>query len=315
MWRKLKRFWQIAGPGVITGAADDDPSGIATYSQTGAQFGYAQLWLMPIMLPMMIVLQEICARIGIVTGKGIAGVVREHYPKSVLYAAVVLMLIANIINLGADLGAMAAAAQLSIPLPYILLVGVFGLVSLALQLFISYTRYARFLKWLTISLFAYVLTGFIVSQNWREVLLATFVPNIRFSFQYLMIFVGLLGTTFSPYLFFWQASQEVEEVRANGKLPTTAKHPSGHGPRPAVGPQDIRNMRIDTWSGMVFSQIAAWFVVVTAAGSLHAAAITNVATAADAAKALAPRSRANCRTESARAVPMPCRRHSGATAA
>ena len=287
MWRKIRRALRIAGPGIITGAADDDPSGIATYSQTGARFGYSQLWAMLLMVPMMIALQEMCARIGIVKGMGIAGVARANYHKSVLYTAVGLMLIANMINLGADIGAMAAAARLIVPLPFFVLAIVFAVLSLGLQITFSYRVYSRYLKWLTISLFAYVLTGFVVSQDWSEVLHATLVPHIELTFGYLMILVGVLGTTISPYLFFWQASEEVEEEEERGGLPPVERLPRA-GPLPSVSPTDIRNMRIDTWSGMIFSQIAAWFIIITAAGSLHKAGMTNIATAADAAKALEP---------------------------
>ncbi len=287
MWRQVKRFFGIIGPGVVTGAADDDPSGIATYSQTGARFGYGQLWMILLMLPMMAAVQEICARIGMVSGRGIAGVVREHYPRPILYGVVGLLLVANTINLGTDLGAMAAATQLLIPLPYLSLTAIFALFSVLMQLFVSYRAYARFLKWMTLSLIAYVLTGFIVSHNWVEVLRATFVPRITFTFEFLMLMVAVLGTTISPYLFFWQASQEVEEEIEKGHVPRDRGLLRGEISHDDER-REIREMRIDTWSGMAFSQIAAWFIIVTAAGSLHQAGITDVATAADAAKALEP---------------------------
>lgn len=288
MWKKIKRFLKILGPGLVTGAADDDPSGIATYSQTGAQFGYNQLWLTPIMLPMMIAIQEVCARIAIVSGRGIAGVVRENYPKAVLYIVVLLLLVANTINLGADLGAMAAAAKLLIPLQPMVLVVFFALFSISMEVFVSYHIYAKYLRYLSISLFTYVLTGFVVTQDWHEIFIRTLIPRVEWNYQFLMIVVGVLGTTISPYMFFWQASQEVEEEIERGETSERGPCFTKCGPIPNVSVKEIRNMRIDTISGMVFSQIATWFIIVTAAGSLHANGITNVATAADAAKALQP---------------------------
>jgi len=286
---KIRRLLKIIGPGVVTGAADDDPSGIATYSQTGAQFGYAQLWSVPIMLPMMAAIQEVCGRIGMVTGKGIAGVIREHYPKRMLFAVVGLIVLANIINLGTDLCAMAAAMELLIPLPHLLLVIFFAILSLTLQVVISYRVYRSLLKWMSGFLLAYVLTGFIVCRDWPQVIRATFVPQVQLSFEFLMILVGVLGTTISPYMFFWQASQEVEEEIENGELcPPEEVRRLRCGPLPVIRTDDIRNMRLDTWSGMFFSQVAAWFIIVTTAGTLHAAGITTIPTAADAARALEP---------------------------
>lgn len=288
MWKKIKHFLKILGPGLVTGAADDDPSGIATYSQTGAQFGYNQLWLTPVMLPMMIAIQEVCARIAIVSGKGIAGVVREYYPKAVLYMVVGLLLIANTINLGTDLGAMAAAAKLLIPMHSMILVVFFALFSIAMEVLISYHIYSKYLRYLSISLFTYVLTGFVVSQDWHEIFIRTLIPRIQWNYQFLMIVVGVLGTTISPYMFFWQASQEVEEEIERGEKSVNTECFTKCGPIPNVSVKEIRNMRIDTWSGMIFSQIATWFIIITAAGSLHAHGITDVGTASDAASALQP---------------------------
>lgn len=287
MLDKLRRFLELAGPGIITGAADDDPSGIATYSQAGAQFGYGQLWSMLVMLPMMIAIQEVCARIGITKGKGIAGVVKDHYPRSILYIAVGLVLIANTINLGADLGAMAAAVRLLLPIPFLVLVVLFACVSLALQVFLSYETYSKYLKLLSVSLFAYVVTAFVVPQDWGQVLKATFVPHIEYRVEFLMILVGLLGTTISPYLFFWQPSLVVEEAKQEGLVPRRQRVPKW-GPLPTITDADVKQVRTDTWAGMIFSQLAAWFILVTASGSLHAAGITNIRTAADAARALEP---------------------------
>jgi NRAMP (natural resistance-associated macrophage protein)-like metal ion transporter len=207
----VKKFFRSLGPGVITGAADDDPSGIATYSQTGAQFGYGQLWTALYMLPFQIAIQEACARIGAVTGKGIAAVIKENYSKKVLYAVAILLLIANTINIGADLGAMAAAAQLVIPVNFIVLLFAFTTAIILLEIFVSYRRYAKILKWLALSLLAYPITVFMVKQPWLVLLSSTVVPHIQFDFQFLFIITGVLGTTISPYLFFWQASEEVED--------------------------------------------------------------------------------------------------------
>src|SRR6195952_831253 len=212
--QKKRRFWRfltLLGPGLTTGAADDDPSGIATYSQTGAQFGYGQLWTALYMLPLMTAVQEACARIGLVTGKGITTIVKENYGRPVLYGVVGLVVIANTINIGADLGAMASAAQLLVPVPFIVLTLLFTGVILVLEVFTNYKAYSKILKWLAITLLAYPITLFIVKQPWATVLKATVVPHFEFSFAFFFIITGVLGTTISPYMFFWEASQEVEE--------------------------------------------------------------------------------------------------------
>jgi len=198
----LKKILSILGPGVITGAADDDPSGIATYSQTGAQFGYGQLWTALFMLPFMVGVQEACARIGAVTGKGIAAIVREHYSKPILYVVVLLVLIANTINIGADIGAMASAAELLFPLPFVVFSLVFTALMLLLEVLLSYKVYARILKWLVLSLLAYPITIFIVTQPWGTILRATFLPHIELNFQFLFIIIGVFGTTITPYMLF-----------------------------------------------------------------------------------------------------------------
>src|ERR1700742_4883184 len=208
---KFKGFWRILGPGLVTGAADDDPSGIATYSQTGAQFGYGQLWTALYMLPLMTAVQEACARIGLVTGKGITTIVKEHYGKAVLYTVVGLVVIANVINIGADLGAMASAAQLLVPVPFIVLTLLFTVIILLLEVFTNYKVYSKILKWLAITLLAYPITLFIVHQPWATIFKASIVPHVEFSFAFFFIITGVLGTTISPYMFFWEASQEVEE--------------------------------------------------------------------------------------------------------
>lgn len=277
---RFRRFLRILGPGLVTGAADDDPSGIATYTQTGAQFGYGLLWTAVFMLPFQTAVQEACARIGAVTGTGIADVVKARYNRKVRYAVVGLVLVANIINIGADLGAMGAAAALVIPVhPATLTLG-FAASILALEIVTSYRVYARVLKWLALALVVYPLTVLIVQQPWREVLRATFVPRIEFGFGFLFLITGVLGTTISPYMFFWQASQEVEEGRE--------RHPPAPGGRPRLDRAALRALRLDTLLGMVVSEIATWSIIVVGATVLHANGVTDVATAADAARALEP---------------------------
>lgn len=280
MIKKIKKFFGLLGPGVITGAADDDPSGIATYSQTGAQFGYGMLWTAVVMLPFQAAVQEACARIGAVTGKGIASVINIHYSKKVLYIVVLLVVVANTINIGADIGAMAAAAHLIIPVSFVILTLIFTASILFLEIFTSYKVYSKILKWLCISLFAYPVTVFIVSQPWLTLLKATFVPHIELNFQFLFIITGVLGTTISPYMFFWQASEETEEERKEHLL-------TGNG-KPHIGKKFIKNLRIDNFAGMLFSEIGTWSIIVVTATVLNAHGITNIKTAADAAKALEP---------------------------
>src|SRR5215469_103551 len=280
MFNALKKFLRILGPGIITGAADDDPSGIATYSQTGVQFGYGQLWTALFMLPLLAGVQEACSRIGVVTGKGIAAVVREHFSKPVLYVVVVLVLIANTINIGADIGAMAAAANLLFPLPFVVFALLFTALILTLEIFLPYKVYAHILKWLTLALLAYPLTVFIVAEPWPTILRATFLPHLEFNFQFLFVITGVLGTTISPYMFFWQASEETEEERE--------AHLIGKDGRPRINWGFIRNMRIDTISGMFFSEVVTWAIIVVTATVLHGNGVTNIRTAADAARALLP---------------------------
>lgn len=280
MFKKIRKIFKLFGPGIITGAADDDPSGIATYSQTGAQFGYGQLWTALFMLPFQTGVQEACARIGAVTGKGIAAVVKEHYSKKILYGVVLLVLIANTINIGADIGAMAAAAHLIIPLNFVILTILFTILMLVLEIFTSYKLYSKILKWLAVSLLAYPLTVFIVSQPWLTILKATFVPHFEFNFQFLFIITGVLGTTISPYMFFWEASEETEEERQ--------LHLLGKDGKPRINWRFIRNIQLDNFIGMVFSEIATWAIIVVGATVLHAHGITDIKTSADAAKALEP---------------------------
>jgi NRAMP (natural resistance-associated macrophage protein)-like metal ion transporter len=276
---KFLKFLSILGPGLTTGAADDDPSGIATYSQTGAQFGYGQLWTAFYMLPFMMGVQEACARTGMVTGKGIAAIVKEHYNSKVLYAVVALVVIANVINIGADIGAMASAAELITPLPFVIWTLLFTASILILEIFTTYKVYARILKWLALSLLAYPITVFIVQMPWSTVLKATFIPHIEFSFAFFFIITGVLGTTISPYMFFWETSQEVEEVKEKKWIKNGA---------PSIRPGNIRSMRIDNNVGMVISEITTWSILVVGAAVLHKSGVTDIKTAADAAKAIEP---------------------------
>jgi NRAMP (natural resistance-associated macrophage protein)-like metal ion transporter len=276
-----KTFLQKLGPGLITGASDDDPSGIATYSQTGAQFGYSMTWLMLFSYPLMIVIQEICARIGRVTGIGIAGNMRRHYPRPLLFAIVSLLCLANVFNLGADLGAMGAAGQLLLGGPMLPYVVGFAALSLVLQMYIPYTTYVKYLKWLTLALFAYVLTAFVAHVDWRQALRSTLLPSISFNTKYFTTLTAVLGTTISPYLFFWQASEEAEDVRNNRK-----EHALKYAPWQAH--EQFARIRVDTYVGMGLSNAVALFIILTTAATLHAAGITDVDTSAQAAKALEP---------------------------
>jgi NRAMP (natural resistance-associated macrophage protein)-like metal ion transporter len=272
---------KILGPGLITGASDDDPSGIATYSQAGAQFGYGLTWTLLFTYPLMAAIQEISARIGRVTGLGIAGNMRRYYPRSLLYSLVGLMLVANIINLGADLGAMGAGVELLIGGPAFLYVAAFGVASVLLEVFMRYSRYVSVLKWLSLSLLAYAATAFIVDVPWSTVALRTVLPHIVWKTDYFITIVAVFGTTISPYLFFWQAETEVEDQQERpGAAPLTEA--------PDQAPEEIRRIEIDTYFGMGISNLVALFIVVTTAATLNAHGITDIQTSADAAKALRP---------------------------
>ena len=277
----VKQLVQKLGPGLVTGASDDDPSGIGTYSQVGAQFGYGLLWTMVLSYPLMAAIQEISARIGRVTGVGIAANLRKNYPKPLLYSVLFVVSVANIFNLGADIGAMGAATKLVLPGSVGVFIVIFGVGSLAGVLLVPYSIYAKYLKWLTLSLFAYVGVVFCVRVSWPAVLKATLLPHIELSKDYLTALVAVLGTTISPYLFFWQASQEVEEVRANhGEKPLKRA--------PSQAQEQLARIRIDTYLGMAFSNVVAFFIILTAAATLHAHGITEISTSAQAAKALEP---------------------------
>ncbi|HKV80670.1 MAG TPA: Nramp family divalent metal transporter [Candidatus Sulfotelmatobacter sp.] len=277
----VRRVLSKLGPGLITGASDDDPSGIATYSQVGAQFGYTLLWTMVFSYPLMAAIQEICGRIGRVTGCGLAANLRKNYPRPVLFFVLMVMSAANVFNLGADIGAMGSSAALLIPGSAKLLTVAFGVISLLAVLFVPYKKYARYLKWLTLSLFAYIGVAFLVHVPWRSVVTATLIPRLTLSQDSLVALIAVLGTTISPYLFFWQASQEAEEVK-NNRGEKALKH------APAQANTQLQRIHIDTLAGMAFSNVVAFFIILTAATTLHSHGITNVATCAQAASALAP---------------------------
>jgi NRAMP (natural resistance-associated macrophage protein)-like metal ion transporter len=269
------------GPGLITGASDDDPSGIATYSQVGAQFGYGMAWVMLFSYPLMAAIQEISARIGRVTGHGIAGSIRSHYSPWLLRVIVGLLLIANIINLGADLGAMGEALRLIVGGSAHLYVVLFAIFSVWLEVFSQYKRYVAILKWSTLSLFAYVATVLVVDVAWREVAYSTFVPSFSWQTDYVVAIVAVLGTTISPYLFFWQSAQEAEDERENpGAEPLLIA--------PEQAPAEIHRIRLDTWVGMGFSNLISLFIIITTAATLHLHGITDIQTSAQAAEALRP---------------------------
>jgi NRAMP (natural resistance-associated macrophage protein)-like metal ion transporter len=269
------------GPGLITGAADDDPSGIAAYSQGGAQFGYSLLWTLFFTYPLMVGIQVVSARIGRVSGYGLAGNIRRNYPPAMLYFLVSLLLVANTINIGADLVAMADSTALLIGGPRHAYIVGFGLVSVALQVYISYARYVRALKWLTLSLFAYVGVVFTVDLPWAEVIKGAALPVLSMSSDYLTTVVAIFGTTISPYLFFWQASQECEDLRA-----VKTDKPLRNYPDQAA--RQLARIKIDTYIGMGFSNLIAFFIMLTTAATLHAHGVTDIQTSAQAAEALRP---------------------------
>lgn len=278
----FRRFLKKFGPGVITGASDDDPSGIGTYSQAGAGFGFAFLWTMLWTVPLMIAIQELSARIAIVSGKGLVRVMRERHGRAVVSALVLFFVIANTINIGADLGAMASAADLVLPrLHFAAWLILFTGVSLALEIFITYKTYAKYLKWLTLTLFSYVIVAFAIHVPWLQALRVTLLPHITISKDVLLMLLALLGTTISPYLFVWQANQELEEERSRHE----AKGP--HLP-PEKLHRDISNMRFDVFSGMIFSNVIAWFIILTAGLVLYQAGVRDIQTADQAARVLSP---------------------------
>lgn len=286
--KRAHKYWQTLGPGLTTGASDDDPSGIATYSQTGARYGFQLLWLAAFTFPFMSVVQEMCARIGIVTGRGLAHNIRAHFPRKVLFACTFLLFVANTLNLGADLGAMAKATQLIFPeYNYFLLIFAFVIVSLGLQIFTSYGQYAKYLKFLALLLFSYILSTLSIKNlPWNQIALSSIIPSITFSKEQIFLICGILGTTISPYLFFWQTSQEVEHENLKGiEHATEHKEEASHR---RVIKKEIKEMRIDVWSGMFISNLVMFFIITATAATLFSNGITNIETAADAAKALRP---------------------------
>ncbi len=279
--KRFNRFLHILGPGLVTGAADDDPSGIATYSQAGAGYGMGLLWAFPLMYPFLLAVQESCSRIGAITGKGLAAVIKENYSKKWLYLSVALVVVANTINIGADLGAMAATTQLFVDLPFALLAIFYAIVIILLVVFISYKTYAKILKWLAIALLAYPITTFLVDQDWVMVLQHTFLIRPEITFDTMYILVGMLGTTISPYLFFWDTSEVVEEeIAKHNRLSI------GRDEKPTR--RFLRNLQIDNFVGMTLANVTAWFIVIACASTLFKSGITEINTAADAARALEP---------------------------
>jgi NRAMP (natural resistance-associated macrophage protein)-like metal ion transporter len=275
----LKRLGKVLGPGLITGASDDDPSGIGTYAQAGAQYGFATLWTTLAMLPMMTAVQYMCAKIGLVTGQGLAGVLREHHPRA-LYPAVIALVVANTLNAGADIGAIAAAINLLVPIPAIVFIVPVSLGIVGLQVFGSYRLIEKVFKWLAVALLAYIGAALFARPDGAKVLAGTLIPTIQFDPRYIGILVALLGTTISPYLFFWQASQEVEEEISIGRRLL--------GQRQGASNFELKYALWDTITGMVFSEVVAYFIILATGATLFVAGKTNIASATDAAEALRP---------------------------
>lgn len=276
----LKRFLDRLGPGLITGASDDDPSGIGTYSQAGAALGYATLWTAIVTLPLMIVVQHICAKIGMCSGRGLAGVLHRYYSKRLLYPVVAGLVIANTINAGADISAIAAAINMFVPVPIWEMVIPIAVLIVVLQVWGSYRLIVKVFKWLSVTLFAYVIAAFLAKPNWSAVAYATFVPQISFTSEYLTTIVAILGTTISPYLFFWEASEEVEEEKSEGR--------STVGKRRGATDAEIRAEKIDTVVGMLFCNVVFYFVILAAGATLHVSGRTDIVSATEAAQALRP---------------------------
>lgn len=280
--KKANDYWKNLGPGLTTGAADDDPSGIATYSQAGAQYGFQLTWLALFTFPLMAIVQEMCARIGLVTGRGLAANIRIHFPKWVLYLCTALLFFANTLNIGADIGAMAKATQLVFPnVSFSTLVLLFAIIGLGLQIYSNYERYAKYLKYLALILLSYVLVALIVNLNWIDLITSMTIPSITFSESQIFLICAILGTTISPYLFFWQTSQEVEESILKGQTSIKLR-------QEAVTNKEIKLMRQDVWSGMFLSNVVMLFIIAACAATLYQSGVTNIATAADAAAALRP---------------------------
>jgi NRAMP (natural resistance-associated macrophage protein)-like metal ion transporter len=277
---RVGRFFRELGPGLITGAADDDPSGISTYSVTGAAFGFAQLWTALFSFPLMAAVQLMCARLGLVAGEGLAAVIRRRYPRWVLWGACALLAFANIVNIGADLSGMAEVMEMMTGLHALVWTPLFAALIIALLVWSSYRHMARIFKWLTLVLFAYVAAAFLAHPRWPDVIKATFLPRIEWSAGYLATFVGILGTTISPYLFFWQAAQEVEEERAEGRKTVKARR--------GATDEELRAARTDVAAGMAFSNVVMYFIIVATGATLYANGQRDIESARQAAEALRP---------------------------
>ena len=277
---RIRKFFSVLGPGLITGAADDDPSGISTYSVAGATTGYSLLWLTLVSTPMMAVIQGMCARIAMVNGEGLAAIMRKHLPRWLAYGLAGLVIVANTFNLGADIGGMADAAHLVVPLPIDAMVFIFGIGLIASQAWFSYPTLAKIFKWLTLALFAYIITAFIVRPPWAHVLVQFVIPQIHFNAAWLSTMVGVLGTTITPYLFFWQSSLIVENDKQAGEKTVRSRR--------GTNAEAIKDMHTDVNAGMIFSNLVAFFIIVTTAATLGAHGGNNIATAAQAAQALRP---------------------------
>jgi len=280
-YKKAREYWYNLGPGLTTGASDDDPSGIATYSQAGAQYGLSLLWMAAVTFPFMAVVQEMCARIGLVTGRGLAGNIRKHFGKKVLYGSTILLFAANTFNIGADIGAMSKAVQLLAPqLNFSMLTIGFSIFILLLQILTPYVRYAKYLKWLALVLFVYIASAILAHPDWSNIIRHGIIPHITFSKDQILLICALLGTTITPYLFFWQTSQEIDDEIAAGAN-TIAKRAGSSEPQ-------IKSMRIDVWSGMFISNLVMFFIIAACGSILFTHGITNITTAAQAAQALRP---------------------------
>ena len=281
MRKQAGEYIKKIGPGIITGAADDDPAGIATYSQAGAQYGTGLLWLAAWIYPFMATIQEMCARIALVTGRGLASNIKQTFSRKILYVCTILLFFANTLNIGADLGAMAKSIQLIIPKSsFIFLVIFTGIAGLFLEVLVPYRKYAKYLKWLVLAVFSYIFTGLIINMDWSILLHDGLIPQITFSKTQILLITGILGTTISPYLFFWQTSQEIEEEISEGKTTIIS--------RKGTNIAEVKKMRIDIWAGMFLSNLVMFFIIAVCSSTLFANGITNIETAADAAQALAP---------------------------
>jgi NRAMP (natural resistance-associated macrophage protein)-like metal ion transporter len=279
----IKSFLKSLGPGLITGTADDDPSSIATFAQAGAKFGLGMLWTAIYLIPLIVVIQEICARIGLLTGSGLGTIIKKKYSKKIVLPLISLLLVANTINVGADIGAMAASANLMFPQISLNIFGIFFTAFIIIAIImIPYKKYIKILKYLTLSLLTYIVTAIIVGGNWYQILIATIVPHFEFTSDFATMLVAILGTTISPYLFFWQASEEAEEEVVNHKIKEIGKG------KPKVSKKEIKSMRADTMVGIGFAHFITWAIIITTAGSLHNNGITDIQSAEQAAKSLEP---------------------------